>query len=242
MELDQISIGENRYPVYIYFEDRRYSRASIGAKGIYIRIPQHLSRQDKKQQVMYFKKWATDALRKHPERNRPRLHREYRDGDVLTVGDKTYTITIAYKDKKSSSARLQDGRVEFILSSKISADRKPAVMATLLSRCIGQERLPKLQEKIQALNTRYFRQKIGKIAFRHSKSRWGSCSTKGNINLSTRLLFAPDDVLEYVCVHELAHLSEMNHSSRFWALVEKAMPDFRQKELWLKENRNLCWF
>ncbi|HKZ41668.1 MAG TPA: M48 family metallopeptidase, partial [Candidatus Hodarchaeales archaeon] len=55
-------------------------------------------------------------------------------------------------------------------------------------------------------------------------------------NISTRLLFAPDEVLEYVCIHELAHLIEHNHSDRFWALVEKAMPYYPQQKQWLKEH------
>jgi hypothetical protein len=53
---------------------------------------------------------------------------------------------------------------------------------------------------------------------------------------------APDDILEYVCIHELAHLCEMNHSPRFWALVKKAMPDYKEKEKWLKANGDTCFF
>ena len=64
----------------------------------------------------------------------------------------------------------------------------------------------------------------------------------GNINISTRLLFAPDDVLEYVCIHELAHLIEHNHSQRFWMLVAQAMPDYTAKETWLKEKGDACRF
>ena len=69
---------------------------------------------------------------------------------------------------------------------------------------------------------------------KYNHSNWGSCSSKGNINLSTRLLFAPDDVIDYVIIHELAHRIEMNHSPRFWKLVSDAMPDYKEKEKWLK--------
>jgi len=83
---------------------------------------------------------------------------------------------------------------------------------------------------------------INKIFFKNLRSRWGSCSERSNINISTGLLFAPEDVLEYICIHELAHLIEQNHSSRFWQLVEKAMPDYREKEKWLNENGGKCGF
>jgi len=69
-----------------------------------------------------------------------------------------------------------------------------------------------------------------------------SCSSKSNINLSTRLLFAPSDVIDYVIVHELTHLIEMNHSQKFWNLVKSVMPNYKQKEKWLKEYGKLCDF
>ena len=242
MELDHISIGENRYPVHIHFERRRTTRAYIGKKAIFIRLPDQMNREERSLHVEKLKAWAEETLRKHPERHRPQSPRLYRDGDALRVGEREYSIHIVYKEKKHNSARLRDGRIEFLLSSRLPPEKQPDVMATLISRCVGSERLPSLQRKIEELNDRTFSQKLGRIAFKHNKSCWGSCSSNGNINISTRLLFAPDDVLEYVCVHELAHLLEMNHSARFWALVEKAMPDFRRKELWLKENRNNCRF
>jgi len=63
-----------------------------------------------------------------------------------------------------------------------------------------------------------------------------------NINLSTRLLFAPPPVIDYVIIHELTHLIEMNHSSKFWNIVKSIMPDYKQKEKWLKKNGKFCDF
>ena len=77
---------------------------------------------------------------------------------------------------------------------------------------------------------------------KYNHSNWGSCSEKGNINISTRALFTPNDVLDYLYVHELAHLVEQNHSNSFWTLVQKAMPDYKEKQKWLKENGGKCKF
>lgn len=76
----------------------------------------------------------------------------------------------------------------------------------------------------------------GRISIRHQKTRWGSCSTKGNLNFNCLLMLAPEDVRDYVVVHELCHRKEMNHSSAFWAEVARVVPDYREKERWLKEN------
>lgn len=76
----------------------------------------------------------------------------------------------------------------------------------------------------------------GRIAIRDQKTRWGSCSAKGNLNFNWKLSLAPLEILDYVVVHELAHRMEMNHSPRFWELVERILPDYRQRRNWLKEN------
>lgn len=85
----------------------------------------------------------------------------------------------------------------------------------------------------------YFAEKMGvrysKITVNKAKTRWGSCSAKGNINFTYRLLFAPEEVIDYVIVHELAHLKEMNHSQRFWDIVKDTMPDYKDRRGWLRE-------
>jgi len=63
-----------------------------------------------------------------------------------------------------------------------------------------------------------------------ARARWGSCSSKGSLSFSWRVMLADDEAIDYVVVHELAHLREMNHSPRFWAVVEAAMPDYRERK------------
>lgn len=76
----------------------------------------------------------------------------------------------------------------------------------------------------------------GRITIRDQKSRWGSCSGRGNLNFTWKLVLAPPEVLDYVVVHELCHRIEMNHSAAFWQQVERVLPDYRRRRDWLKEN------
>ena len=79
---------------------------------------------------------------------------------------------------------------------------------------------------------------VGRITIRNQKTRWGSCSAKGNLNFNCLLMKAPPEVLDYVVVHELCHRLEMNHSPRFWAQVERVLPDYKVSRKWLREHGN----
>ena len=102
-------------------------------------------------------------------------------------------------------------------------------------------------EKAKRLAKDVFRQKaelyaslmqvdFGRITVRDQKTRWGSCSAQGNLNFNWRLILAPEGVLDYVVIHELAHRKEMNHSRQFWSLVEAVMPDYRLRRRWLRDH------
>ena len=76
----------------------------------------------------------------------------------------------------------------------------------------------------------------GTVTIREQKTRWGSCSTKGNLNFNWKLVLMPLEILDYVVVHELAHRIQMNHSAAFWAEVGKILPDYKERRQWLKVN------
>ena len=81
----------------------------------------------------------------------------------------------------------------------------------------------------------------GRISIREQKTRWGSCSSIGNLNFNWRLIFAPEEVLDYVVVHELAHRKEMNHSSAFYNIIKGILPNYKNQQKWLRENGQKLW-
>ena len=77
---------------------------------------------------------------------------------------------------------------------------------------------------------------VGRITIRNQRTRWGSCSSKGNLNFNCLLMLCPEEVRDYVVVHELCHRLEMNHSPKFWKEVERVIPDYKARRKWLKDN------
>ena len=105
------------------------------------------------------------------------------------------------------------------------------------------QEIGQLREQARKLVTdrvKYYAPIIGvtynKIAIRTQHTRWGSCSSKGNLNFNCLLALVPPEVLDYVVVHELCHRKELNHSARFWSEVEKVLPNYNVHRKWLKEH------
>ena len=90
---------------------------------------------------------------------------------------------------------------------------------------------PRVAERARQIGVTY-----GRIAIRKQKSLWGSCSAKGNLNFNCLLMLCPEDVQDYVIVHELCHRKELNHSVRFWTEVARILPDYKQPLKWLKNE------
>ncbi len=102
-------------------------------------------------------------------------------------------------------------------------------------RALADQAMKIIPEKV-----RFYAEKIGvnygRVTIRNQKTRWGSCSAKGNLNFNCLLMLTPEDVQDYVVIHELCHRKEMNHSPKFWSEVARIMPDYKNSKIWLKEN------
>ena len=122
---------------------------------------------------------------------------------------------------------------EVVRVTSLGADLRPAIERHLW-RLAAKELPPKVLEYV-ALH----QLPVHRITVRNQRSRWGSCSRRGTISLNWRLIQTPAFVRNYILVHEIMHLREMNHSSRFWREVERACPDYESAKQWLKQHSSL---
>lgn len=237
-----LDIDGKALPAKIYRERRPDIRASIGKRAAILRLPYRMTSSDEQAKINWFIDWVRERFHNDPKLHSRFFGKGYKNGDQITVGERKYVIHIFRTEKKTHSAKLKNGVIQLFLSDGDSESHLHKSIQHLLSRVVAKDYLPDIIRRVNELNNLYFRQSVKSVNLKYNHTNWGSCSSKNNLNLSTRLLFAPSDVVDYVIIHELAHLIELNHSARFWKLVSDAMPDYRKKEEWLEENNHLCHF
>lgn len=159
------------------------------------------------------------------------------DGSVLVRAPKRCSKAMIegfVQEKKAWIVRKQAEVLERARRQQESVRQQPALDEADYRRYQAQA-AQLIRQKVAAYAAR-MQVDYGRITIRDQRTRWGSCSAKGNLNFNWRLILAPEEVLDYVVVHELAHRREMNHSSRFWNQVEAVLPDYRECRIWLRQN------
>ena len=121
------------------------------------------------------------------------------------------------------------------LRLRLAEPEDPEQVRGALRRQLVQLALQRYRERLEFYAPRVG-VTYGRVTIREQRSRWGSCSSRNNLNFNWKLIMAPPGVLDYVVIHELCHLHEFNHSPRFWALVEAQMPEYEAWKKWLKEH------
>lgn len=189
-----------------------------------------------------------DWIRKHMEAVEKagpiavKKRESYEDGSILLFRGREYRLTVLlnreetnlYNKRKDKPVIWTEGQHLFV---KMGCDAKPdsdVIENSVLSwyKTCARERI---MDRLEFFNS-FIREDYGQVRIKEVKSRWGSCSSKRNLNFNWRLIKAPDVVLDYVVLHELCHLKEMNHSRQFWNHVEEVMPKYRECRNWLKVN------
>jgi len=187
-----------------------------------VRAPMKMPMHEIERFIASKEKWITGKLAHSAEQTKQREMFQLHYGDSIFYLGNEYPI--AAKDGKHIGFDNS-----FYMPPNLSPDE-------VKSACVQIYRNLAKSELTNRVNSfaKFMSVAPSSVKINGAKTRWGSCSARGNINFSWRLMMANSDVVDYVVVHELAHLKEMNHSPKFWAIVVSVLPDYKERQQQLK--------
>lgn len=223
---------------YSIRKSKRAKRVSLRysmSAGLEVVYPAGLRQPDPELLLLERSAWVRKAMARIKDANANKRQREYRAGeDFLFRGDR-YRLKL---DSAPSLKRIKVGLADGHLVVASPEAAPPATDAEIrhaiesFYRAQAQRYLPQRVEELARAHGFNFE----RVRIKNQKTRWGSCSAKRNINLNLRLMMAPNEAIDYVIMHELCHLRELNHNPAFWTLVESYCPKFRHWKAWFKQH------
>lgn len=239
-----LDIDGIKVPLKIIEERRAGARVALGGRHVILRVPKRpFFKTDIEPHIHWAKQWLIQLRQTKPKiLDRYLAAKEYENGQIFEIGGIRFLLNIQESDRQTGHIKLEhEAELKITVPNHKSYD-KQKLIKTLLIKFSQKYFLPVIYKKVEYFNSQYIHQDIGDVRLKYNKSNWGSCSSGKNLNFSVRLFFAPDDVIDYVVIHELAHLIEMNHSAKFWKIVSKVMPNYKEKEKVLSSNSSLFDF
>lgn len=219
------------FQVEVIRTDRKRSASiSLSDDSVKVTVPSTLSDNRIRDLLTKRTPWIKKKFQEQVDRPIPKA-KEYVSGETFTYLGKNYRLKVL--KGSSSSIKLKRGYLELTL---LEADNDPkTTIRLLLKEWYKAHAKKRLIDK-----TKRFAKVIGvnpnSITVKDYKSRWGSCSVQGDISYNWRIILAPHSIVDYVVVHELCHMLEHNHSSKYWKHVERYVPNWRECREWLKHN------
>ncbi|MEJ6952376.1 M48 family metallopeptidase [Natronospora cellulosivora (SeqCode)] len=208
-------------------------------EGVIVRSPKRVSDQDIEDLLKRKSKWI---IRKMDEmakiKEAPEAKNFVSGEEFLYLGRKYKLLLSEDRSLEKAYVKLSENKIKLSYNPDIdNGDRKQFIRAEII-KWYYQEFGDILLDRIEK-----FQPQIGKsplkIRIKNQKKRWGSCSSKGNLNFNWKLIMAPIDIIDYLVVHEMVHLIHPNHSRDFWNKLASIIPDYKERQEWLKINQRL---
>jgi predicted metal-dependent hydrolase len=215
---------------------RSKRRRTIGLKvaedGLTVTLPASIGLHHAERAVRDKQGWVLDRLEKMAARARPALQGV--DGESIGWLGDALPLHVLRHDRARTEIVRETDRIEARLDARLDADMAAAAVRRALHRWRKSQALTLMTPKVEAYADT-LGAKRPRVSVREQNRRWGSCSEDGSIRMNARLVAFPEPLIDYVCAHEACHLKVMDHSPRFYALLDAIMPDHRERAKALRE-------
>lgn len=207
----------------------RRMRITVSSGGVTVTLPYGLKVIEAERMIQQNAGWILEQLK--------RVSKKMAAGsrlpvDVVLLRGKPYKIEIIEETQRASRIHISEGREKLLARVPAGSKQSPrSLVEPWLKQQARKEIETVVNDQAARMNLR-----VNSISIRDQRTRWGSCSSKGNLSFNWRLVMAPPAVLEYVVIHELAHMRQPNHSPAFWNVVAQYAPNYQIQRQWLRKN------
>ncbi len=200
---------------------------------VVVAAPEKLSQREIMSFVEKKSEWVRKRLTLNREKQEKLPARKFISGEKLLYLGKEQILEVC--ERRNAGVSCEGGRIIVSLRPEIPAGSRTQFVRRELITWYANMALKKIEVRVT-----HYMKIIGvspsAVRIKSLRSRWGSCSTRGGVNFAWNIIMAPETVLDYLVIHELCHLVHLNHSEQYWKLVEKFLPDHRERRKWLREN------
>ncbi|MEN6413221.1 MAG: SprT family zinc-dependent metalloprotease [Veillonellales bacterium] len=237
--MQYITLFEHLLEYSVTYQKRRKTlRIKLLDKNkLEITAPFNYSKADIREIIQSKQKWILTQVEKLTAIENNPVNKSVNHGSSILFLGKPYTLSISYYQSQKPRVIEQENNIFLQLPSATAG------IGTMNPEFVLKQWYVESAGKILADKTAAWAAKIGvspqRICIKEQRTRWGSCSTRGNINYNWRIIMAPPPVIDYLVIHELCHLLVLNHSSQFWQQVANYLPEFKQHRDWLRINGRL---
>lgn len=210
---------------------------SVGGK-VTVKIPLRATKSDVTRLLENKRDWIYNTYKKQATKQRKGI--EVKEGAIIPYLDRTFRLHIVFNPSKyAANISVVEGVQYMQEIEDLLVVETPLTEPNFITECL-ESWYKKNAKNIITMRVEQYSKVMGvtygRITIRSQKSRWGSCSSIGNLNFNWHLVMMPSKILDYVVIHELAHRIEMNHSKQFWEIVSEFCPEYKLRKLWLKEH------
>jgi predicted metal-dependent hydrolase len=219
-------------PYTVRRSDRaRHARIDVGPDGVEVVVPRRMALRHVQPFVEEKRPWIERTLRRYRAAEAAVPAAQLHDGGFVPYLGRRLELRVRVeRGRRRAHVAVRGDGLEVRVAAR---GREPlrAALESWLRRRAREEITARLDAAVARAGTRYTT-----LSIRNQRTRWGSCSSTGSMSFNHRLLLAPEEILDYVIEHEVAHLEVLDHSPRFWRLLASRSPRYREHERWLRRH------
>jgi predicted metal-dependent hydrolase len=232
--LQSIMLSGQRVDYRVRFSvGARKSRIRVGPTGVEVILPQGAKQSSAEGFLRRHATWILDQLAFFRRAGRVRMERREGLPTAILFRGRSTRVLIRHDDSSREYGIVEDSREEICVRLPKSGTIEPL---RLLEGWLRKRSREAICARV-AERSREMRRRPGRIYIMDQRTKWGGCSCRGNLSFNWRLVLAPPPVLDYIVVHELAHLAEPSHSAKFWLIVRSFCPEYHRHRAWLQKHQ-----